>query len=91
MTRDERWNQMWDAVMLFLKENKRRPSKYKPEEHDLRNWVKYNVKRLRSGQMPANRLERMQQLLDEGERLRRVNQHVYIHPETQSLIDTPNT
>ena len=81
MTRDERWNQMWDAVMLFLKENKRRPSKYKPEEHDLRNWVKYNVKRMRSGQMPANRLER----------LRRVNQHVYTHPETQSLIDTPNT
>ena len=68
MTRDERWNQMWDAVMLFLKENKRRPSKYKPEEHDLRNWVKYNVKRMRS-----------------------VNQHVYTHPETQSLIDTPNT
>ena len=64
MTRDERWDQMWDAVMLFLKENKRRPSKYKPEEHDLR---------MRSGQMPANRLERMQQLLDEGERLRRVN------------------
>lgn len=91
MTRDERWNQMWDAVMLFLKENKWRPSKYKPEEHDLRNWVKYNVKRMRSGQMPANRLERMQQLLDEGERLRRVNQHVYTHPETQSLIDTPNT
>ena len=52
---------------------------------------KYNVKRMRSGQMPANRLERMQRLLDEGERLRRVNQHVYTHPETQSLIDTPNT
>ena len=35
MTRDERWNQMWNAVMLFLKENKRRPSKYKPEEHEI--------------------------------------------------------
>ena len=45
MTRDERWNQMWNAVMLFLKENKRRPSKYKPEEHDLRNWVKYRCTR----------------------------------------------
>ena len=32
---------MWQQYMDFLHENKRRPSKYKPEERDLVNWAKH--------------------------------------------------
>lgn len=83
MTQDERWKLMWTSVMCFFKEQQRRPSKYKPEEHDLRNWVKYNIQRMRRGDLPADRQQRMKQLIEEGERLRRVNQYCYSHSSIQ--------
>lgn len=44
MTHDERWMSMWQSYMDFMKENGRRPSKYKPEERTLVNWLKHNRK-----------------------------------------------
>lgn len=70
---------MWNRIMDFFKKNKRRPSKYRPDERMLRNWVKYNIRRMRDGQMPAARQKRMQQLLAVGELLKRVNQYHYKH------------
>ena len=87
MTQDERWNMMWTSMMDFFKENKRRPSKYKPEERDLHNWVKYNCKRMRSGKLPASRLQRLEDMLNECERLKRINQYQYKHEETQELFE----
>lgn len=77
MTQDQQWDLMWKTVMNFFKKNRRRPSKYCTEERMLCNWVKYNIRRMRSGQMLPGRLERMHLLLDEGERLKRVNQYHY--------------
>ena len=39
MTQDQRWIMMWQKYMDFLHNNKRRPSKYQPEERDLVNWA----------------------------------------------------
>lgn len=78
---------MWMMMMDFFKKNNRRPSKYKPEERDLHNWVKYNCKRLRAGKLQTDRLDRMNELLAEGERLKRINQYQYKHQETQEVFD----
>ena len=90
MTQEQRWTMMWTSMMKFFEENKRCPSKYKPEERDLHNWVKYNCKRLRSGKLSASRMQRMEEMLAEGERLKRINQYQYKHEETQSLFDAQN-
>jgi len=87
MTQEERWNMMWTTMMNFFEENKRRPSKHKPEERDLHNWFKYNLKRMRGGKMPASRMKRMEMMVAEGERLKRINQFLYKHEETQELFD----
>lgn len=87
MTQEERWSMMWQTMMDFFQKNHRRPSKHKPEERDLHNWAKYNGKRMRSGKMPASRMQRMEALLAEGERLKRINQYRYKHTETGSCLD----
>ncbi len=79
---------MWTSMMTFYTEQQRRPSKYRPEEHDLLNWMKYNVRRFRSGNMPLSRQQRMQQLISENDRLRRVNQYTQPAPPTDNH-DTP--
>lgn len=81
---------MWTSVMRFFKEQQRRPSKYKPEEHYLRNWVKYNIRRMRRGDLPADRQQRMQQLIEEGERLRRVNQYCATATAAYNITTTNN-
>ncbi len=86
MTQDERWDMMRTMTLDFLKRNRRRPSKYNPEERELLNWVKYNCKRMRGGKMTEQRQALLRSLLDEAERLRRVNQYEYKHKETASLF-----
>ena len=40
MTQDERWQAQYDQMMAFMKENHRRPSKHRLEEHASR-WDRY--------------------------------------------------
>lgn len=49
MTQEEHWQTMFDAYMKFMKDNKRCPSKYKPEDRKLVNWLKYNRKMRNKG------------------------------------------
>ena len=44
MTQEERWMIQWNAVMDFMEANKRRPSKYEPEERNAWNWLRHNQK-----------------------------------------------
>lgn len=74
MTHDERWMSMWQSYMDFMKENGRRPSKYKPEERTLVNWLKHNRKLVNKGEFPESRKKFLDELLQMGERLHRVNQ-----------------
>lgn len=84
MTRDELWMQMWQQYMDFLHKNKRRPSKYYPEERKLVNWMKHNRKSRNQGTFLPKREDRFSQLLEEAKKYQRTNQHAYIY-----LNDTP--
>ena len=44
MTQDVRWQAQYDQMMAFMKENHRRPSKHRLEEHDMLNWYKHTKK-----------------------------------------------
>ena len=46
---------MWQSYMNFMADHGRRPSKYKPEERNLVNWLKYNRKEVNQGTFPESR------------------------------------
>ncbi len=75
MTHDERWMVNWQEVIDFMETNRRRPSKFVPEERDMRNWWKHNKKLMNAGEMKAERVELFNQLLELGEKYRHVNQY----------------
>lgn len=75
MTQNELWLNKWQEAIDFLETNHRRPSKFVPEERDMRNWWKHNKKLLNAGVMKAERVALFNQLLDLGEKYRRVNQY----------------
>jgi hypothetical protein len=74
MTQDERWNNRYQEVMAFIETNHRNPSKYRLEEHDMLNWLKANRKALNAGKLKLERVELFKNLLELGEKYRRVNQ-----------------
>jgi hypothetical protein len=81
MTRDEIWMDQWQQYIDFITTNKRRPSKYKLEEHKLLSWYKHNRKLINQGKMPANRLEKFNELLRAAEKVQRLNQYQYTNGE----------
>ena len=52
MTQDELRLVKWQEAIDLLETNHRKPSKFIPEERNLRNWRKHNKKLLDAG--PAN-------------------------------------
>lgn len=66
----------WKAVMEFMTANKRRPSKFIPEERGLRNWWKHQQKLVNVGELKPERMEKFKELLEVGERYKHVNQYV---------------
>lgn len=75
MTQEEKWQQRYDEVVVFIETNHRNPSKYRIEEHDMLNWVKANRKRMNAGEMKPERMESFQALLALCERYRHKNQY----------------
>ena len=75
MTQEELWTMKWQEVLDFMSAYQRRPSKFIPEERNMRSWWKHNKKLLNAGDMKAERVEMFKQLLEEGERYRHVNQY----------------
>ena len=65
----------WKEVMAFMEANKRRPSKFVDEERGMRNWWKHQQKLLNAGELKEERIEKFNELLELGERYRRVNQY----------------
>ena len=74
MTQDERWYAQWKEIMDFMAANKRRPSKFVDEERGMRNWWKHQQKLMNAGELKGSRIEMFLQMLEVGERYRRVNQ-----------------
>ena len=75
MTQNERWLSKWQEAIDFLETNHRRPSKFVPEERDIRNWWKHNKKLMNASEMKEERVALFEQLLALGEKYKRVNQY----------------
>ncbi len=75
MTQEEKWQIQYDQMMTFMKDNHRRPSKHRLEEHDMLNWFKATKKRIAKGELPADRLEKFKELLEVAKEYRRKNQY----------------
>ena len=75
MTQEERWEANWKMVMDFMEANKRRPSKYEPEERNSWNWLRHNQKMYSKGMLRPEREEKFRKLLEMTERYRHINQY----------------
>jgi len=75
MTQDERWKVNWQEVMDFMEANKRRPSKYVPEEKLMHHWWRHQQKLFNAGLLKEDRIGMFKQLIETGERYRHVNQY----------------
>ena len=74
MRQEERWQKRYEEVKDFIEVNKRNPSKYRLEEHDMLNWLKANRKQLNAGKMKPSRVEMFEKLQTLMEECKRVNQ-----------------
>lgn len=75
MTQDEKWQHQWQAVMDFMAENHRRPSKFVDVERGLRNWWKHQQKLMNAGELKEERIPLFKELLERGEKYRHKNQY----------------
>ena len=75
MNQDELWLTKWKKAIDFLQTNHRNPSKFIPEERNIRNWWKHNKKLMNVGDLKPERVELFKQLLALGEQYKHVNQY----------------
>ena len=75
MTQDERWQKRYEEVVGFIETNKRNPSKYRIEEHDMLNWVKQERKLLNAEKLKEERIKPFKRLLKLIEENKRINQY----------------
>ncbi len=75
MTQDERWLARYNEVKDFIETNKRNPSKFKPEERGLRNWVRHQQKLVNKDELKLERVEKYKELLALMGEYKRVNQY----------------
>ena len=76
MTQDELWIKKYQEVKTFIEANHRNPSRHNPEERfKYCNWLKHNKKLFNAGEMKVDRVALFKQLLEVGEKYRRVNQY----------------
>ena len=76
MTQDELWLTKWQEAVDFLQTNRRKPYKFIPEERNMRSWWKHNKKLFNAGELKEDRVTMFNQLLDLGEKYRKVNQYL---------------
>lgn len=76
MTQGELWQQKWQAVVDFVKANKRMPSKYDDSERGRYcNWIKHNRKLYNNNELKPDREERFKEILELSERYKHKNQY----------------
>ena len=75
MRQEERWMAKYEEVKRFVEDNKRNPSKYRIEEHDMLNWLKANRKVMNAGKLAEPRLSQFMELLELSKKYKRVNQY----------------
>lgn len=78
MTQNDRWEERCNAIIEYIQVNHRRPSKYKQEDMQMVNWLKYNKKLLHRGLLKEDRKEKLKLLLDLASKYQRVNQYIFV-------------
>lgn len=75
MTQDEKWIERYNEVKGFIETNKRDPSRYDANERGLYvNWLRHNRKLYTSREMKEERGVLFEELMELGEKYKRVNQ-----------------
>lgn len=72
---EKKWQDMYDRIMAYMKENKRRPSKYHLEDRKMSNWIKYNKKNYTHGTMAMHHIKLFEKLMETAQRYYRANQY----------------
>lgn len=63
-------------MKAFIETHHRNPSRHNPEEQgQYCNWLKHNKKLLNAGEMKEDRVVLFEELMEMGEKYRRVNQN----------------
>lgn len=76
MTQDELWLSKYKEVLSFIETHHRNPSRYDLEERGKYvNWLRHNKKLYNAGELKPERVDLFKQLLELGEKYRRVNQY----------------
>ncbi len=76
MTQDERWLAKYNEVKTFIEINHRNPSKYDAEERGKYcNWLRHNKKLYNFGELKSERIGMFKELMELGEKYKRVNQY----------------
>ena len=75
ITQSELWLAKWQEAVDFLETNHRKPSKFVPEERNMRSWWKHNKKLMNAGELKPERVELFKRLLELGEKYKHVNQY----------------
>lgn len=83
---EEAWNAKCQEIMDYMERFKRRPSKHRVEDHLMLNWIKYNKKMKARGNMPENRIEKFEKLLELANKYRKVNQNAYMHIDERPML-----
>lgn len=65
----------YQEVVSFIESNHRNPSRHRIEEHNMLNWLKANRKKMNAGTLKYERVEVFGNLLEMGEKFKRVNQY----------------
>lgn len=78
MDQETRWLTRYNEVKEFIETNKRNPSKYRLEEHDMLNWLKANRKKVNVRELKEPRLTMFKELLALSEQYKRKNQYVWV-------------
>lgn len=87
MTQEDSWMRHFNEIMQHIQRNKRRPSKHRPEERKMHNWIKYNKKLLAKGLLSHAREWRFRRLLGKAEDFRRLNQYAYRPKAVEQELD----
>lgn len=84
---ETQWDDMCERIHRFVETEHRRPSKYRGEERQMHNWLKYNRKIQNKGLLSEERQSKFSHLLEAIEKVRRLNQYAYATKEGQLPFD----
>ena len=74
MDQETRWITRYNELKAFIETNKRRPSKYTPEERNAWNWLRHTQKQYGSGVLKPERVEKFKELHVLMDKYKHVNQ-----------------